>query len=229
MERSRRMPLPQHVTCWSGCHLTSVCGADPTFLRERARHQSAWHPTWPPSIRPGTVGGDQALLERIPAVQDVQSVWALILHCAGSRANYSFGVSMIDTIEGCGQCLARILGRNSEWDITTQEVASSFVPRRAGFAECCLDKSFSILGKLVRFTAHDQNPAPRGGRLMHQDPERQANSEVFPGLIHHLGKIWQTGHDHHSMIWTTKNQVWCVMGGNTRQLQEWSETFTSAG
>ena len=25
---------------------------------ERARHQSAWHPTWPPSIRPGTVGGD---------------------------------------------------------------------------------------------------------------------------------------------------------------------------
>ena len=28
------------------------------------------------------------LLERIPAVQDVQSAWLILLHCAAARANY---------------------------------------------------------------------------------------------------------------------------------------------
>ena len=72
------------------------------------------------------------LLERIPAVQDVQSAWALLLRCAVSRANYLQRVVRPDLVRsfaerhnrGLWQCLARIPGRSSEWDITTQEVAS---------------------------------------------------------------------------------------------------------
>ena len=74
----------------------------------------------------------ETLLERIPAVQDVHSAWALQLHCAGSRANYLVRVVRPHLVRsfaerhnrGFWQCLARILGQSSEWDITTQEVAS---------------------------------------------------------------------------------------------------------
>ena len=74
----------------------------------------------------------QTLLGRVPAVQDVQSAWSLLLHCAGSRANYLLSVVRPDLVRsfaerhngGLWQRLARILGRSSEWDITTQEVAS---------------------------------------------------------------------------------------------------------
>ena len=65
----------------------------------------------------------QTLLDRIPAVRDVQSAWALLLHCAGARANYLLRIVRPDLVRsfaerhdrGLWQCLARILGRSAEW------------------------------------------------------------------------------------------------------------------
>ena len=42
----------------------------------------------------------QTLLERIPAVQDVQCAWALLLHSAASRANYQLHVVRPELTEG---------------------------------------------------------------------------------------------------------------------------------
>ena len=59
-----------------------------------------------------------------------------------------------------------------------------FVPRRAGIAERCSDKSFSILGQLVRFTAQIKARHPEVAdsilHLMHQDgpPSLMAASRV---------------------------------------------------
>ena len=72
------------------------------------------------------------LLERIPAVQDVQSAWTLLLHCASFRANYLLRVVRPDIVRsfterhdrGLRQCLARILDLSSERDIIIQEVGS---------------------------------------------------------------------------------------------------------
>ena len=90
------------------------------------------HPAFVQAQLEETTRRHQTLLERIPAVQDVQSAWALLLYCAGSRANCLLRVVRLDLVRsfaerhnrGLWQCLARILGRSSEWDITTQEVAS---------------------------------------------------------------------------------------------------------
>ena len=42
----------------------------------------------------------ETLLERIPAVQDVQCAWALLLHSAASRANYQLRVVRPELTEG---------------------------------------------------------------------------------------------------------------------------------
>ena len=59
----------------------------------------------------------QVLLDRIPLVQDVQSAWLLLLHCACARANYllrvvrpSAAVNFAETHDrAVWQCLANIL------------------------------------------------------------------------------------------------------------------------
>ena len=105
------------------------------------------HPAFVQAQLEETTRRHQTLLERIPAVQDVQSAWALLLQ----RVVAMFGKDSWPEF--------RAGHHNPRGGV------SPIVPRRAGFAERCSDKSFSILGKLVRFTAHDQSLAPRGGRL----------------------------------------------------------------
>ena len=66
-------------------------GADPTFLREqgiRVLGTPLGHPVFVQAQLEETTRRHQTLLERILAVQDVKSAWALLFHCAGSRANY---------------------------------------------------------------------------------------------------------------------------------------------
>ena len=61
------------------------------------------------------------LLERIPAVTDVQSAWSLLLHCASARANYILRVARPDLVreiaaehdQGIWQCCYEILGVSS--------------------------------------------------------------------------------------------------------------------
>ena len=59
----------------------------------------------------------RCFLEQIPLMQDLQSAWLLLLHCASARANYqilgsvpcSGGVVRTDHDENIWQCLGRIL------------------------------------------------------------------------------------------------------------------------
>ena len=74
----------------------------------------------------------QTLLQRIPAVPDVQSAWSLLLQCASSRANYLMRVIRPELVKsfaerhnvGLWKCLADILHLSGNWDVTTKEVAS---------------------------------------------------------------------------------------------------------
>ena len=59
----------------------------------------------------------QLLLDRIPEVPDLQSAWALLLHCASARANYFLRVVRPELVsevaeghdEGLWRCLCRML------------------------------------------------------------------------------------------------------------------------
>ena len=128
----------------------------------------------------------------------------------------------------------RILGRSSEWDMTTQEVASLPLSLGGiGFTERCSDKSFSILGKLVRFIAHDikaRHPEVADSilPLMHQDwpPSLMAASRAAGELRGVSGfdpPSWQdlangARPPFHDL--DDQEPGVCVTGGNMRQLQE---------
>ena len=76
---------------------------------------------------------EQALfLERIPAVPDVQSSWALLLHCAAARANYLLRVVKPEATTshaqrhnaGLWKCLCEILHVDPESSAELWETAS---------------------------------------------------------------------------------------------------------
>ena len=46
------------------------------------------NPSWEDASESSIVDEHNVLLERIPSLPDVQSAWALLLHCANARANY---------------------------------------------------------------------------------------------------------------------------------------------
>ena len=64
----------------------------------------------------------QVLLNRIPEVQDLQAVWALLLHCASARANFMLRVIRPELVRGYAEghdrgiwtCLCKLLGRSCE-------------------------------------------------------------------------------------------------------------------
>ena len=72
----------------------------------------------------------EVLLSRIPSVQDVQSAWALLLRCAGGRANYMLRAVRPETVRGFAEghnaglwtCLCNIL--NVVVDGDRQDVAT---------------------------------------------------------------------------------------------------------
>ena len=71
----------------------------------------------------------QVLLERIPKIADVQSAWALLLHCANARSNYYLRVVRPAFArahdEGLWTCLSAIMGVPSTLcSETAREVAS---------------------------------------------------------------------------------------------------------
>ena len=100
-----------------------------------------------------TLAQHDVLLSRIPLVEDVQSAWSLLLHCAGARANFLLRVVRPDLVhrfatghnQGLWNCLSRILS------IDFRHIAiDAHVP--AG-----------ILGKLGRLPRHDQGKTSRCG------------------------------------------------------------------
>ena len=79
-----------------------------------------------------TLAQHDVLLSRIPLVEDVQSAWSLLLHCAGARANYLLRVVRPDLVhrfaaghnQGLWNCLNRILSIDFQVDATVQDTAT---------------------------------------------------------------------------------------------------------
>ena len=75
----------------------------------------------------------ETLLDRIPMLSDVQSAWALLLHCANARATYLLRVVRPEMVQrfadghdrGLWRCLSTILGVHPEQcDLAAKEVAT---------------------------------------------------------------------------------------------------------
>ena len=72
------------------------------------------------------------LFSRIPLLADVQSAWALLLHCAGARANYMLRMVRPELVHdfveghnaGLWRCLGRIIPSNVVADGTAKATAS---------------------------------------------------------------------------------------------------------
>ena len=72
------------------------------------------------------------LLDRIPAMEDLQAAWLLLLFCAQAKANFLLrSVHPDSTLQyatrhdnRCWECLCRILRVSSEVGITSQQIAS---------------------------------------------------------------------------------------------------------
>ena len=85
LDRAARALDPEFTTVWRGggepVHQGVVILGTPLghedFVRAQLEHIVEEH---------------NVLLERIPSVPDVQSAWALLLHCANARANYALRV-----------------------------------------------------------------------------------------------------------------------------------------
>ena len=75
----------------------------------------------------------ETLLERIPTLSDVQSAWALLLHCANARATYLLRVVRLEMVHrfaeghdhGLWRCLSTILGLHPEQcDLAASDAAT---------------------------------------------------------------------------------------------------------
>ena len=113
------------------------------------------------------------LLERIPSLPDVQSAWALLLHCANARANYALRVIRPELARhfaqahdaGLWRCLCAILRvGEDQCDALAKDAASLplsmgglWVAQRRAHEQQC------TLGELGRFIVHGQGTPPWGG------------------------------------------------------------------
>ena len=68
-----------HMVVWMGSVLGTPLG-HPEFVASHLEHIAEEH---------------RMLLERIPAIQDVQSAWLILLHCATARPNYSLRPALV--------------------------------------------------------------------------------------------------------------------------------------
>ena len=79
-----------------------------------------------------TLGKHHVLLSRIPLIEDVQSAWSLLVHCAGTRANYLLRVIRPELVHtfaeghnrGLWNCLHHILSIDSQVDETVRDIGS---------------------------------------------------------------------------------------------------------
>ena len=105
-----RLPVLRTLEPW--------CGRDLTCL-SRNRALRCWEHHWATlslSQLEQITEEHRVLLERIPAFQDVQSAWLILLHCASARANYLLRVVRPELVrhfaeshDGLWRCLCQIL------------------------------------------------------------------------------------------------------------------------
>ena len=86
IDRAARATNPEFTTVWRGSALPTDCQGI-KVLGCPLGHDDFVH-----AHLERTHQAHRTLLQRIPRVPDVQSAWALLLHCASARANYSLRV-----------------------------------------------------------------------------------------------------------------------------------------
>ena len=99
----------------------------------------------------------QVLLDRIPALPDLQSTWALLVHCAASRANYFLRVVPFASAHdrSLWTCLCNMMGIAE--DTCEASPRSRFVatcPWWARSQKCPENPPFCLLGKLGGLAEH---------------------------------------------------------------------------
>ena len=120
----------------------------------------------------------RTLLERIPAIQDIQSAWLLLLHCASARACYHLRAVSASAVaefadthdQDMWRCLSTVLQTDLSHcpEAVRTSATPSSRPRRPGTQECPQDAGGCILGELVRRPPNDlckASPSGHGIRL----------------------------------------------------------------
>ena len=126
----------------------------------------------------------QVLLDRIPEVTDVQSAWALLLHCASARANYMLRVVRPELVEdfavghdlGLWTCLCRLLNVNPDNNSAKVIAGSPLSLGGLGLRSATKNPSLSLLGELGRQPLHDQSEASCCGGEDHWFFEQRTSS-----------------------------------------------------
>ena len=119
---------------WRGSHKLQTqrrgCGRDLEFPWKnrgvRILGTPLGHPHYVQAFLRRVTAEHEVLLSRIPLVEDVQSAWALLLHCVGGRANYMLRAVRLEMVRGFAEghnaglwtCLCNIL------NVVGQDVAT---------------------------------------------------------------------------------------------------------
>ena len=129
----------------------------------------------------------EVLLERIPAVPDLQSSWSLLLHCASARANFLLRVVKPEARGHTHSKITRACGSVCARSFNAIECGWH------GFAGRNQSGHSSMLGELGRLHAHDFQQAPRRRKLVHARTGRSAGRSFGSCSRSPMGSDWSVG------------------------------------
>ena len=188
----------------------------------------------------------QCLLERTPLIQDLQSAWLLLFHCASARANYQIRAVCPAAVElyaqthdeDFWQCLGRILHidrakcsnevRESATLALTlgglglRSAVRTRVPSlRASWADCLpviLERHPAVAAQLLdQLEGHPDTPILRDA----SDSARQ----VTGSLSSPPAGRWRIGQDHRRVTQNRRSSAGVEMGGSTKWHRELKKRF----
>ena len=131
------------------------------------------HPDFVSAHLDGKIQEHELLLSRIPAVPDLQSAWALLVHCASARATFLLRVVRPEMTHRFASahdaqlwgCLCQLLDiTTTRCDVGSRDTATLPLAMGGnGVAKRHAHPIPSLLGQLGRQSVDDTRPAPRSG------------------------------------------------------------------
>ena len=177
-------------------------------------------------------------LSHIPKVEDVESAWALLLHCAGGPANYMLRVVIPEAVQTFAEghrgwiveLLAEHFGRQSRHRSNGSGHCHDCLclSWRNGFPKHRSNESCGILGKLGRtaFPEHDgcHDDPPQDGRPHGPSHIGGSTNGGRVGVLGFDTPCWEALADGQRppRRETTLSPGIFVTGGSTKLLQEWN-------
>ena len=148
-------------------------------------------------------------LSRIPSVADLQSAWALLLHCASARANYMLRVIRPDLVRHFAERhdvkIFDVFVPNSghpQWRVRCRGEADNNPPSLngwSGFAQCSPHQCSRLLGQLGRLSRDVERTSP--GSCEH---DRDSSGESPSDAIFRRSCSRQSNSDRCPRIRTTR-------------------------